>query len=190
MGDVPTKEPREFTAGETVVWSKSFDGYSATDGWALDYYFRGAGQFDVSTEAQGDGSFLARIDADTQAPTGTYYFQGWVSKGDEKHVVARGGCTVLPGLAGDVEAYDGRSNAKKTLDAIDAMLAGKATLDQQQYIIAGGGGYRMLNRIQPSELIKLRETFARIVARERRTARVRRGGPLFTDVKTRFQKPR
>lgn len=190
MGDVSKREPREFTAGETVTWSKSLEDYSAADGWALDYYFRGAGSFDVSAEAQADGSFLAIIGADTEAQPGTYYFQGWVTKGGEKHVVARGECKVLTGLSGDVDAYDGRSNAKKIVDAIDAMIAGKASLDQQEYTIGEGDSTRALKRIPIPELIKLRETYARMVARERRRERTRRGGTLMQDMKVRFNRPR
>jgi hypothetical protein len=190
MGTVPTREPRDFTAGETVIWSKSLDDYSGSDGWALDYYFRGAGSFDVSAAAQADGSFLATVAPDAVEAAGRYYWQGWVSKGGEKHVVANGECEVKPGLAGDVDAYDGRSNAKKILDAIDALLAGKASLDQQEYTISDGDSSRTLRRIPPGELLELRKTYARIVARERRRERVRRGGTLMSNVKVRFDRPR
>lgn len=190
MLDTQTREPREFTAGETVTWSKSLDAYSAQEGWALTYYFRGAGQFDVTAEAQADGSFLATVPSDVDAPPGRYYWQGWVSQGDEKHVVASGECEAKPGLAGNVEAFDGRSTAKKILDAIDALLAGKASLDQQEYTISGGDSSRTLKRIPPGELIALRETYARIVASERRRDRVRRGGTFMSSIRTRFTKPR
>lgn len=189
MSDTPTREPREFTAGETVVWEQTLDDYSSADGWALQYYFRGAGKFDVTAEAQGDGSFLATIAADAEVQPGLHYWQAWVELDGEKHVVGSGECLVKQGLAGDVGTFDGRSEAKQTLDAIDAQLRGKATLDQQQYIIAGGGGYRMLARIPVSELLSLRKEFARQVARERRRERVKRGGTLFSNVKVRFTEP-
>jgi hypothetical protein len=48
----------------------------------------------------------------------------------------------------------------------------------------------MLRTFPPSEWAKLRETYARLVARERRLARVRRGGTLFSTLKVRFDEPR
>lgn len=190
MTDIPTREPREFTAGETVQWLKSLDGYSSADGWALTYYFRGAGRFDVTAEAQADGSFLATITPDAVQQPGVYYWQAWAAKGEEKHVVAEGRSEARQSLADAVENYDGRSKAQQILDAVDAMLAGKATLDQQEYTIGDGDSSRMLKRIPIPELVKLRETYARIVARERRDERVRRGGTLMRNVKARFTRPR
>jgi hypothetical protein len=191
MSEIQTCEPLEFVAGETVQFEKSFDDYLSSDGWSLNYYFRGAGSLDQTAEAQADGSFLVTLSSEKTAELapGTYFWQGWVELDGEKHMIASGQVEVAQGLAGDLGAYDGRSPAKKILDAIDAMVAGKATRDQQEYTIAGGSSSRTLKRIPIPELMELRKTYARKVAQERRRARVKRGGTLFQSVKVRFDEP-
>lgn len=192
--ELPTYEPREIATGETPKWTKSLDDYPAGEGWALDYYFRGAGTgFDVAAVSDGDDFTISVPAASTTALTpGNYFWQAWVSKGGEKYQVGAGAVTVTQGFASVAAAttVDNRSEAKKIIDAIDATLEGRATTDQQQYQISGGGGYRMLMKIPVGELIVLRKHYAGIYARERRRARVRRGGALFSTVKVRFDKPK
>jgi hypothetical protein len=191
--DLPTYEPREIATGETPKWKKSLADYPAGEGWELKYYFRGAGAgFDVTAVADGDGYLVAVPAGATDDLTpGNYFWQAWVSLGGEKCQVGEGSVTVKQGFM-SMEAgttVDNRSKARKILDAIDATLEGRATTDQQQYQISGGGGYRMLMKIPVGELITLRKEYARICAREKRRARVRRGGTLFSTVKVRFDKP-
>jgi hypothetical protein len=191
--DLPTCEPREMTTGTTPKWTKTLD-YPASEGWALNYYFRGAGPgFDVAAVADGDDFTVSLLAAATAAMTpGAYYWQAWVSKATEKYQVGEGTMIVKQGFAA-MEAettVDNRSEAKKILDSIDATLEGRATTDQQQYQISGGGGYRMLMKIPVSELITLRKHYAGIYARELRRARMRRGGALFSTVKVRFDRPK
>lgn len=140
--NIPTYEPREIVVGSTLKWTRDFEGYPASE-YSLTYYFRGAGQgFDAAATT-------------SEMTPGAYYWQAVAVKDGEKFVAARGEAKAVAGLASVAAAttVDGRSEAKKTLDAIDALLAGKATLDQQQYSIAGGGGYRMLSRIPITELL-------------------------------------
>lgn len=186
--NIPTREPREIVIGTTVKWTREFYDYPASE-YTLTYYFRGAGEgFDAAATPDGD-AFAVTVAAATTAEmtAGAYYWQAVATKDGEKFFVASGETQAVASLAAvnSATAVDGRSEAKKTLDAIDAMLKGKATLDQQEYTIAG----RNLRRIPVADLAKLRETYARIVARERRRARVRRGGTLMSDVKARFNRP-
>lgn len=191
--NIPAYEPREIVAGITLKWERDFCDYPASQ-YSLTYHFRGAGKgFDAAAAADGD-TFVVTVPAATTAEMtpGAYYWQAVAVKDGEKFVAAEGEAKAVASLAAVEVAtvLDGRSRAKKILDAIDALLEGKATLDQQQYTISGGGGYRMLIRIPVGELIELRKTYARLVARERRGDRVRRGGTLFSDVKARFNEPR
>ena len=39
--DIPTKEPLTIRTGDTIEWTKSIDDYKASDGWTLNYSFRG-----------------------------------------------------------------------------------------------------------------------------------------------------
>lgn len=182
-------EPREIVIGSTLKWRRDFPAYPASE-YALTYHFRGAGKgFDAEASADGDAHAVTVTAATTAEMTaGAYYWQAVAEKDGETFVAAKGEAKAVAGLASvDVaEVVDGRSEAKKTLDAIDALLAGRATLDQQQYSIAGGGSYRMLSRIPIPDLLKLRDEYARRVAREKRRARVRRGGTVMSSIKVRF----
>jgi hypothetical protein len=188
--NIQTFEPSTITAGETLQWTKELEDYPASEGWALKYYFRGVGAgFDVTATADGD-AFSIIVSATTTATMtpGLYYWQSEVSLSGEKRIVDSGQVEVKAGLAAIATSatYDGRSNAKKILDAIDAMIAAKATKDQQEYTI----GNRMLKRIPIPDLIALRTRYAQIYAREQRGEKLKQGAPFFKNVYTRFTRPR
>lgn len=189
---IPTREPREIVIGTTLKWRREFCVYPATE-YSLTYYFRGAGKgFDAAATADGE-EFSITVPAATTAEmaAGTYYWQAVATKDGEKFVAGEGEAKAVASLAAvdATAAVDGRSQAKKILDAIDAMIEGKATRDQQEYTIDTGAGARSLRRIPIPDLIDLRKTYARIVAGERRRTRVRGGGTLFRNVKARFNRP-
>jgi hypothetical protein len=187
--DLPTFAPRQITPGETVEWTKTFADFTP-DEWTVTYYFRGAGTgFDVAgtanpLDALGYAFTIPSTTTD-DASAGRYYFQAWADDGaGEKHLVDQGETELLPSLVDlAVETnYDGRSQAKKILDAIDAMMIGKATTDQQEYMIGAAGAQRMLRRIEPTQLLELRKYYASLVAAENRSRR----GRSFRTIKIQF----
>lgn len=96
---------------------------------------------------------------------GPYTYIVAFSKGTERHTVATGTLTVLP----DVDAqttFDGRTQAKRTLDAIEAVIEKRASTDQKQYTIAG----RSLTKMDVVELLKIRDIYRMEVMRETRAA--------------------
>jgi hypothetical protein len=187
---IPTFEPTEIIAGETLNWTKSLLDYPASEGWTLKYYFRGAGAgFDVTATADGDDfSITVSATATATMAAGVYYWQAEVSLSGEKHIVDSGQATVKASLASVTSSatFDGRSRAQKILDAIDAMLEGKASLDQQEYMI----GNRSLKRIPIPDLIALRTHYAQLVGRERRAEKIRQGASFLKTVHVRFRQPR
>ena len=182
--DIPDYEPAEITPGETLEWTKEFDSFPASE-WTLKYYFRGAGQgLDAVATADGETHIVLVPAASTASlVAGAIYWQAWVEQGAEKHLVESGQATVKPSLAALAEdaTFDGRSDVKRILDAVDAMIAGKATRDQQEYQI----GNRMLRRIPLADLINLRKHYAGLYAKERRRA----GGLFIRNIETRFDEP-
>ncbi len=78
------------------------------------------------------------------------------------------------------------SRAKQILDAIDALMIGKATKDQAEYQI----GDRMLKRYALSELIALRTHYSRLYSMEQQAARLKSGAPFFKNILTRFDPTR
>jgi hypothetical protein len=68
-------------------------------------------------------------------------------------------------------AYDPRSHARKVLDAIEAVLEGRASVDQVSITING----RTLSRTPLADLLKLRGTYRDEVANEEVALRISQG---------------
>lgn len=104
--------------------------------------------------------------------TGIYSYNVRVSKGAEVFEVESGTLEILPDLNAQVAGVDGRTHAARVLDAIEAVIEKRATLDQERYSINN----RELARTPIADLLKLRDVYRSEVARERHLAR---GGKLF-----------
>lgn len=185
MAEKQANAPARFYQGESVSWSRSIAGYSSADGWSLKYYFRGPdGKLDVTAAPDGGGGFLVDIPlADTlNLVPGLYEWQAYVTKDAARHFVETGRTEVEASLE-TLGTHDPRSDVKKTLDAINAMIQGSASLDQKAYQI----GNRRLDRIEKSELIKFQQHYAVLYEQERAVARARKGLPFFQSVQIRFR---
>lgn len=159
---IATTEPAKITAGDRIEWQKTLADYPAGT-WTLKYYFRNAdGKIDITAGASGTDHLVDVAAATSKGwEAGKYDGQGIVSSGTDRFTVWTGRIEVLPNfeLAG---SYDGRSHARKTLEAIEAVIENRATLDQQEYTI----GNRNLKRTPLEDLIKLRETYRGLVRAE------------------------
>ena len=126
--DIPTIEPTRFRSGETVKWTKALADYSYADGWRLTYYLRGGqGALDIAASADSDGiGFSATISAahTGQLPAGLYWMEGRVAYNGEAYVVVPSyQVTVDPDFSNTAQVqagYDGRSHARKMLDALQS----------------------------------------------------------------------
>jgi hypothetical protein len=189
---LPYVEPDEIVTGETVEWKRRLTDFVPADGWTLRYHFRGAGAA-LDVDAAADGSNHKVTITSVQSATlaeGACLYQAWAMSGSVKHLVGEGEIRIRIGFATVTDPYDGRSQVKKILDAIDAMVLGKATLDQQEYTIGTGDSTRMLKRIPITELLALRTRYAQMYSRERRAQRRRDGEPYFKNILVRFTEPR
>ena len=166
-------EPTSFWQGDTVSWARSDSEYSSADGWALTYlYSRADDARQVVGAGQADGSWIMTI-----APTasalylpGAYRWQARVSKAAEVYTLGQGGLDVIASLDTAIET---RSGAKVILDAIDAVLTGKADRDQLKITING----QSLDRFTWSDLTAARSYYASKVAREEQARSNREGTP-------------
>lgn len=177
--------PKNFTVGESLAWEKCFADYPAAE-WTLTYHFRGPGQgFDATAAADGDRFVLSvsKNSTDKLSP-GVYRFQAFAAKGDERVLVDSGPVEVLASLAGlEIgEEFDSRSPVKRILDALDALVEGKASRDQLEYTI----GDRQLKRYSMTEVMTLREHYAKLYAQELRRENAKKGGSLVKTHRVRF----
>jgi hypothetical protein len=146
---VATEEPTQIIAGDSASWTITTENsdFYASNGFVLSYSLRGtAGSYNVTSSADGD-DHLIEIPAATSAlwENGTYEYQAVVTKAatSERYTIKTGEIKVVVDLAsiplqGGVDTrHDGRSYAKKILDAIDATMLGKVTDDAQTMQSAG-----------------------------------------------------
>jgi hypothetical protein len=94
-----------------------------------------------------------------------------VTKAGSTYEFERGEVEVLQNPRTAAAGFDGRSHARKVLDAIEAVMEDRATVDQKRVQING----RELERFPITDLIKLRQTYQFEVAREENAARLAAG---------------
>lgn len=168
---IATIEPASITAGDRVQWQKTLADYPAGT-WTLNYYFRNAsGKIDITAGTSGTDHLVDVAAATSKGwGAGQYDGQGIVSDGTSRFTVWTGRLTVLPNfaLAG---SHDGRSHARRVLEAIEAVIENRASLDQQEYTI----GNRSLKRIPVGDLLVLRDRYRADVASEAAAERIANG---------------
>lgn len=185
---MPTADapPARFAAGDTLRWFASFADYPATDGWSLAYRLVGPGiGLAIPCTASGSGFIAEAAAASTggltvTAPGTPCTLFGYATKAAERWQVYQAPCLVLPNPA--TATGDLRGHAAKTLEAIEALLAGRATKDQQSYKI----GERELSRIPIPELLALKDHYKAEAAREANAALLASGLGRPRVVVTRF----
>jgi hypothetical protein len=156
-------EPTSIRAGDLVTWTKSLSDYPADQGWTLAYtLINASAKISITASASG-ADHVVSVSAATSAgyAAGTYRWMARVTKGSEIYTVGQGSITILPNLAA-LSTYDGRSHAKKMLEAIEAAYEGRASATQLEYEING----RRVRQMSATELIKWRSYYQAEVAAE------------------------
>lgn len=189
MADISTTEPQEIIAGDTLTWEKSLSNYPASAGYTLKYRLINATNIiDIATVASGD-AHLVNVSASTTAsyPPGTYTWTSYVEKGSggslERYTIMTGTIIVKPSLATQAAGYDTRSHVKRVLDALEAMIEGKATRDAQSIRI----GDKEISKMSPQELIKWRSYYVRLYQQELAAEKLNKGLATGRKILTRFK---
>lgn len=187
--------PAQIIQGTLVSFIKFLTDFDPTL-WTLSYHIRGTAQLDATATDNGDGTYLVEFVASTGVdpdpivplPPGQYFYQAYatdVSNTTDKRLVENGRVEVLVDLSTVSTTFDGRSQAEIMVEAIDDVMAKKATRDQQSYTI----GQRTLVRIPPDQLLKWRDYYAGIVRSEIMKKRIAAGLSPFEAILTEFKRP-
>lgn len=165
-----TSEPSSINAGDTAKWLISLADYPASDGWALAYTLVNAStRITFSAAAQGDDHLVNIAPATTNGwAVGDYDYRAVASLSGESYTVRSGRISIKPAFSA---AVDVRSHARRTLEAIEATLEGRASSATAEYEIAG----RKMKYIPVPELMVLRDRFRADVRNEDAAARVASG---------------
>lgn len=158
-----TEEPSTVVQGNTWQWSRDFPDYPAGGSYTLAYYFKSPDSaFSISgVEITANGSAFVATKAATDTASirpGSYFWQAYATSGAARYLAGEGWMSVTPDLA-TAGGYDARAHAQKVLDAVEATLEGRASLDQLAISIGG----RSLSRTPIGDLLALRDHYRREV---------------------------
>lgn len=178
-----TELPQRITVGDTVTWDETLTQYPASDSWVLSYNFTSPiAQFSSSHAIVDVDNHRITIDT-TELDPGRYQYTKKVTDSSETFTIERGEVEVVPDFSADTSGVDRRQYAEIALEAIEAMLAGKASKDQTSYSLNG----RALSRYSPAELNEWRATLRVEVRDIREKARRASGGKSHANVRVRFK---
>lgn len=179
--------PASITANFTETFAADFLAQQVPSGFAVKMLFGGLTQsLEIAGAVAGETvEFTVNAAQTADLTPGVYAYQIVAELGTDRRLLSEGRIGVRASINAD-GGFDNRTLAEQILDAIDALLLGRATTDQQSYTIASGSGSRSLSRIPVSELTVLRKQYASIVASERRRAN---GDSLFKSHRVKFVQP-
>lgn len=178
--------PSSFSVGDTLKATISDSRYPASEGWALTFAIaNGSAAKTASAAASGNDYDLTVAGSVTGTwAAGTYTYTLAVTKGAERYTLATGPITLLPNLAAGTP-IDGRSHARKMLDAIEAYLENQATGSQID-IIESAIDMRRVKREGKGELIKLRDRYRAEVNAEDQADKIKLGQSSGRNLQVRF----
>jgi len=175
--------PGEITAGSTLQWIEPTAtdpaGNEATSAsWTLSILFRtntaGEGAT-VNGSARSDGGWDVALSAavTSEWDAGIWYWQRKITSGDQVVITGSGTTKVVPslGYTGDPTAFDGRSQAEKDLDAVQAAIRGIISGGSKQYSIGG----RSFTKLDLGLLMQRESQLKGIVSRERAAEKYAQG---------------
>lgn len=156
--------PTRLNAGDSLEWGASFVGFPASKGWSLSFALTNSThsyttEFVVSPLGDDFSISLSATNSAALA-VGEYALFAIMQKGDKRQTVGETRFRVLPNVT---TLHDRRTQAERTLEAIEALLEGKADDDQQMIQYAG----RTLSRYTFEHLEQIRSRLRRTVARQR-----------------------
>lgn len=173
----PQSEPDELVVGARWAWTRpDITNAYPTSAYTLKYRFNlmvSNGAVKTFTAAKTGGAHVVEVAAATTAAytAGDYSWQAVVVRdSDSEEVTVDSGFSVfVPKLSGSTA--DTRSHAYITMKAIEAVIQGVATKEQQSYSIAG----RSLTRYSHKELVDFYERYKRMWKAEMEAKRRKSG---------------
>lgn len=129
--------------------------------WEVTAILRGPAQIDITAIADGSAHKFTETAATTAGwGAGSYSVSIRAAFGDHVYEIESGDLVVGGDLSAVAESHDPRGHAQRTLAAIEAVIEGRASKDQDSYKING----RELVRTSVADLLELRKTYKAEVA--------------------------
>ena len=161
---ISTIEPATVRAGETLTFKRTLGDYPAAT-WSITYSFRCRTGTAISFTSAADGSdhlITVAFGITASWEPGIYDGVGIVSDGVTAKAIWEGKLEVLPDLASTRTDFDARTQSRRTLDNINAVLEGRATSTILNSVVDGTA----LQRIPMADLLMLKDRYTAIVQLE------------------------
>lgn len=160
-----SRMPASMIAGDSLRVAIPVGDYPSSAGWAVSLVLQAlAGGALVTAEGvEEGGEWLLALTSSASAnlAPGPFRYSISASSDGDRQTIDIGQVEVRPNPA--KPGADQRSPARRALDAIDAVLEGRAGSEDARFTFADG---RELWKVPHPELLSLRTHYARIVARE------------------------
>lgn len=184
----PENEPQTLIAGDRVTWKRTDLGSDyAPASYSLTYKARlengGSTVISITASESGD-DYIVEVGASTSAAwtVGVYHWQAYITRTSDSERITIDSGTFEVKADRATATTDPRTHAKITLDAVEAVIEGRASKDQAAYSIGG----RSLSRTPLADLLVLRSTYKAEVQREERADRIANGLGHSGNIKVRF----
>tara|TARA_Y100000592_G_scaffold83958_1_gene134313 strand:+ start:99 stop:689 length:591 start_codon:yes stop_codon:yes gene_type:complete len=184
------QEPAELVLGDFWAWRRDDLAKDYPVGsYALTYEFHedsgggGTHKFTLTATEADDTYYIESASSTTTGySVGDYIWEAYITKSsDSNRVMVDSGRTKITQNLADTNA-DLRSHAKKVVDAIEAVIENRATIDQQSMSIAG----RSLSRMSIDDLLNFRNQYKNEYLRELKKARVKNGSASGSVIRVKF----
>lgn len=185
-----TKEPSTLVLGDYWAWRRDDLASDYPVGsYALTYEFHedsgggGNNKFTLTATEADDTYYIEAASSSTISYSiGDYIWEAYITKSsDSNRIMVDSGRTTITENLANTNA-DLRSHAKIVLDAIEAVIENRASMDQSSMSIAG----RSLSRMSIDELLTFRDRYKAEYLKEIKLARIRNKQGSGNTVKVNF----
>ena len=145
---------------------------------------RGGNKKFTITATEADDTYYIEVGSSTTASytAGDYIWEAYITRSaDSERIMVDSGRTEITINLANTNA-DLRSHAKKVLDAIEAVIEGRATIDQSSFSLGG----RSLSRMSVDELMTFRDRYKAEYMKEIKLARIRNKQGSGNTIKVQF----
>lgn len=183
----PTSEPNELQLGDFWAWKRTdLSTDYPTASYALSYEFNlvdgsTAANFTL-TATESNDEYIIETSNTTSYTSGEYNWVAYITRSSDSARIklSEGFTEIQENYATTTSSV--RSHAKKVLDAIEAVIENRATMDQSSMSIAG----RSLSRLTIDELLQFRDRYKAEYLKEVKKARIKNKKDSGNTIKVRF----
>jgi hypothetical protein len=182
---IPSTEPTQFASGDSISWTKNLPDYQPSDGWSLLYCFRGNKL--IAHDFTSNSSLVSLSTTDTASILpGLYSVAGYAVNTGQRVQIFIGEINATANLQTAPSGKDLRTQNRRTLDNINAVIEGRASSTVLKSEVEG----TRLERIPHKDLLDLQALYQVKVRNEEIVLLQSQGRPTGRTVFIQFSRPK